>query len=469
MASYLVEPGDHQICETSAAARFCAYPNFAADVAGWQDRVHQTLAMLPAAALAGRPPLEVIQRPAIIVEQRRLLAQGVRGWLASRRRRPGVSGGPVAGRRSRPSTVRRRVVPVLGARRRRLLPRRPDGCVGRRPPAGSPRRQRAMHRWRPGACRRCALGRCCRHTRWCHDAARRDRPTGHGDGTRDRLRRLGRPAHVGSRLHGRRRRRRTGDARPARRRRPCCARRRLDPLDRSANSLHGTRHRAPPRRDRCGAVAVDEQRPAHERLDGRQGHPVPPAPTARPTGDQDRELATDGAADGRWTRVRDHRQPGWCPTANVDRRRRRRGKQRLPARRSRCRHARFVAHVAADSPPAPRHGRRSSPSDCGGSPPSRSQPTAPAASPLSDARLELCVLVTIALAASAVASSVGDRTTGGIAGAACSIACYATTFLPPQPWLPLPAHPDAPGATPRLLATLACTLAVLAYTSATWL
>ena len=67
MASYLLEPGDHQICETSAAARFCAYPNFSADVAGWQDRVHQTLAMLPAAALAGRPPLEVIQRPAIIV------------------------------------------------------------------------------------------------------------------------------------------------------------------------------------------------------------------------------------------------------------------------------------------------------------------------------------------------------------------------------------------------------------------
>ena len=67
MASYLVEPGDHQICETSAAARFCAYPTFSGDVAGWQDRVHQTLATLPAAALTGRPSLEVIQRPAIIV------------------------------------------------------------------------------------------------------------------------------------------------------------------------------------------------------------------------------------------------------------------------------------------------------------------------------------------------------------------------------------------------------------------
>ncbi len=85
--------------------------------------------------------------------------------------------------------------------------------------------------------------------------------------------------------------------------------------------------------------------------------------------------------------------------------------------------------------------------------------------PIVGRALGLCVLVTIALAASAVASSVGDRTTGGIAGAACSIAAYATTFLPPQPWLPLPAHPDAPGATPRLLATLACALAVLAYAS----
>ena len=79
--------------------------------------------------------------------------------------------------------------------------------------------------------------------------------------------------------------------------------------------------------------------------------------------------------------------------------------------------------------------------------------------------LEIGVLVAIALAASAVASTVGDRTTGGIAGAACSIASYATTFLPPQPWLPLPAHPDARGATPRLLATLACAMAVLAYSS----
>lgn len=79
--------------------------------------------------------------------------------------------------------------------------------------------------------------------------------------------------------------------------------------------------------------------------------------------------------------------------------------------------------------------------------------------------LEISVLVAVALAASAVASTVGDHTTGGIAGAACSVASYATTFLPPQPWLPLPAYPDAPGATPRLLATLAGAMAVLVYAS----
>ena len=67
MVSYLLEPGAHQICEDSVVARFCAYPNFAGDLPDWQDRVHETLSMVPAAALEGRPPLEVIQRPAIIV------------------------------------------------------------------------------------------------------------------------------------------------------------------------------------------------------------------------------------------------------------------------------------------------------------------------------------------------------------------------------------------------------------------
>jgi hypothetical protein len=67
MVSYLVEPAGHQICDTSAAVRFCSYPNFAGQLVGWQDRVHKTLAMLPAVALTDRPPLEVVQRPAIVV------------------------------------------------------------------------------------------------------------------------------------------------------------------------------------------------------------------------------------------------------------------------------------------------------------------------------------------------------------------------------------------------------------------
>lgn len=79
--------------------------------------------------------------------------------------------------------------------------------------------------------------------------------------------------------------------------------------------------------------------------------------------------------------------------------------------------------------------------------------------------LQIGMLVAVALAASAVASAVGDRTTGGIAGAACCMAVYATTYLPPQRWLPLPSHPNYPGATPRLLLVLGLALAVLAFTS----
>lgn len=42
---------------------------------------------------------------------------------------------------------------------------------------------------------------------------------------------------------------------------------------------------------------------------------------------------------------------------------------------------------------------------------------------------------------------------------------YATAYFSPQRWLPLPAHPDAPGAILRLLVTRVCALAVLAYMS----
>lgn len=85
--------------------------------------------------------------------------------------------------------------------------------------------------------------------------------------------------------------------------------------------------------------------------------------------------------------------------------------------------------------------------------------------PLRGRALELCVFVAVTLAASATASNLGDRTVGGIAGAACAAGCYAITFLPPRSWLPLPGHPDAPGATSRRLVVLAGAVAVLAWAS----
>lgn len=85
--------------------------------------------------------------------------------------------------------------------------------------------------------------------------------------------------------------------------------------------------------------------------------------------------------------------------------------------------------------------------------------------PLVGRALEMCVLVAIALAASAVASSVGDRTSGGIAGAVIVGLCYFVTLLPPWRWSPLPAHPDADGARVRLLVALAIATVVLAAVS----
>ena len=85
--------------------------------------------------------------------------------------------------------------------------------------------------------------------------------------------------------------------------------------------------------------------------------------------------------------------------------------------------------------------------------------------PLRGRALELAMFVTIALAVSATATTMGDRTTGGVAGAVVTIACYSLTFLPSKTWLPLPSNPDAPGATPRLLAVLICATAALTYAS----
>jgi hypothetical protein len=64
MVAYLTDPIAHQVCEASATARYCAYPQFTGDVTEWRARVEATMARLPAAALDGRSPLEVVQRPA---------------------------------------------------------------------------------------------------------------------------------------------------------------------------------------------------------------------------------------------------------------------------------------------------------------------------------------------------------------------------------------------------------------------
>lgn len=85
--------------------------------------------------------------------------------------------------------------------------------------------------------------------------------------------------------------------------------------------------------------------------------------------------------------------------------------------------------------------------------------------PLVGRGLEMCVLVAVALAVSAVASSTGDRTTGGMAGAVFVGLCYFVTLLPPSRWSPLPAHPDAEGARVRLLVALAFATVALAAAS----
>jgi hypothetical protein len=85
--------------------------------------------------------------------------------------------------------------------------------------------------------------------------------------------------------------------------------------------------------------------------------------------------------------------------------------------------------------------------------------------PLTGPTLQLGMLVAVAVAVCAAAMTFGDRTTGGIAGATFTTALYATTFLPPQSWLPLPSHPDAPGATQRLLIVLVFATATFAGAS----
>lgn len=67
MVLSLSDPLAHQICEESGGVRYCAYPEFVADVPEWRDRVGSVLTVLPTIATDGRGPLDVLQRPAIIV------------------------------------------------------------------------------------------------------------------------------------------------------------------------------------------------------------------------------------------------------------------------------------------------------------------------------------------------------------------------------------------------------------------
>jgi hypothetical protein len=81
--------------------------------------------------------------------------------------------------------------------------------------------------------------------------------------------------------------------------------------------------------------------------------------------------------------------------------------------------------------------------------------------PLGPLTLEFAMFVTVAMAASAAAATMGDRTGGGIPGATFTLVCFATTYLPPRSWLPFPAEPGAPGAPARLVAVLAIAVTVL--------
>jgi hypothetical protein len=81
--------------------------------------------------------------------------------------------------------------------------------------------------------------------------------------------------------------------------------------------------------------------------------------------------------------------------------------------------------------------------------------------PVEGSTLELVALVAVALAVSALASSVGDGTGGGIAGAVVTIGCFGSTFLPPKAWLPFPSDPDGPGGRLRLVGVLLVALLVL--------
>lgn len=86
MVAYLTNPRAHQECAESRGVEYCAYPGYVGDIPEWRERVEATLARVPQAALAGRDPLRVVQRPAGVVANSDCSAVGFDRTLA-----PGVA------------------------------------------------------------------------------------------------------------------------------------------------------------------------------------------------------------------------------------------------------------------------------------------------------------------------------------------------------------------------------------------
>lgn len=70
------------------------------------------------------------------------------------------------------------------------------------------------------------------------------------------------------------------------------------------------------------------------------------------------------------------------------------------------------------------------------------------------AALEALVIACIALAVSALAARRSDDATGGVAGAAVALACFATIYLPQRWWWPLTPDPSSPSGMRRLALVL---------------
>jgi len=81
--SFLLDPDEHQVCQQVDDVTYCAYQDFLVDVPDWIDRVGATLAALPTEARDSRPPLEVRQRPAIVISDSDCSPEGYLTTLTS--------------------------------------------------------------------------------------------------------------------------------------------------------------------------------------------------------------------------------------------------------------------------------------------------------------------------------------------------------------------------------------------------